>query len=274
MTDKNDKPIVIFTVLKSVEDYVEGSGKFRTNCTSFQIPGRNSGSANAVYIPYCDKQRFDFGSALTEYRGQGIFTPPETRKRWQTTDFILFREHFHDIHCPQPCRAYRNKHVARLFALLKKPWSHIPATEKWTRKEIVTIVVTVIVGLGAAILGWVTPEGRRFLGLDKPQAERQISSPRPDSEPPKVPMENHPTTDRVIAVVKPPSPVDWHDKRNWRHYLQIGITRTDVRQIFGEPEKMSVHGDLEMWDYGSGRITFSIEGGTADGSLFSWDEPD
>ncbi len=29
MTDKNDKPVVNFVVLQSVEDYVEKSGKFR-----------------------------------------------------------------------------------------------------------------------------------------------------------------------------------------------------------------------------------------------------
>src|SRR5258707_13771063 len=38
------------------------------------------------------------------------------------TDFILFREHFHDIHCPRPCRGYRNKRVAALF---EKAWSWV-----------------------------------------------------------------------------------------------------------------------------------------------------
>jgi hypothetical protein len=58
-SDKNDKPVVNFALLRSVEDYLEKSGKFRTKCASFQIPGRDSGSAKAVYIPYCEKQRFD-----------------------------------------------------------------------------------------------------------------------------------------------------------------------------------------------------------------------
>src|SRR5260370_34321369 len=103
MTDKNDKPTVNFAVLQSVEDYVEKSGKFRTKCASFKIPGRDSGSANAAYIPCCEKQRFDFGHLLNDYRGHVVFTPPETRKRWQMTHYILFREHFHDIHCTIPC---------------------------------------------------------------------------------------------------------------------------------------------------------------------------
>src|SRR5437660_8935842 len=106
---EKDKPVVNFTVLRSVEDYVETSGKFRTSCTSFTIPGRDSGGASAIYIPYCQKQRFDFGQFLNRCRGLGVYRPPETGKPWQTTDFILFREHFHDIQCPAGCRGYRSK---------------------------------------------------------------------------------------------------------------------------------------------------------------------
>jgi len=175
MTDKNDKPVVNFAVLQSVEEYIEKSGKFRTNCASFKIPGRDSGGANTVYIPYCDKQRFDFGHQLNEYRAHGVFKPPEIRRPWQIPDFVVFREHFHDIHCPQPCRGYRNK---RVVALLKKLWPLAPTAGKWTRKEVVTLVVVPLVGvLLAALLGWLTPEGRRLLHLDKPQPEQQASRP-------------------------------------------------------------------------------------------------
>ena len=65
-TKQDDKPVVNFAVLNNVENYTETSGKFRTKCSSFQIPGRDSGSATAIYIPYCDKQRFDFGPTLEE----------------------------------------------------------------------------------------------------------------------------------------------------------------------------------------------------------------
>ncbi|SRR6266851_6921164 len=177
MADKNDKPLVNFAVLQSVEDYVEKSGKFRTKCASFKIPGRDSGGASTLYIPYCDKQRFDFGQQLNEYRGHGVFKPPQMGKRFEIPDFVVFREHFHDIHCPKPCQGYRNKWVAALFEIL---WSRGPAAEKagkWTRKEVVTLVVVpVVVALVAALLGWLTPEGRRLLHLDKPQAEQQTSS--------------------------------------------------------------------------------------------------
>ena len=189
-SDKDDKPVVNFAVLRSVEEYVEMSGKFRTKCASFQIPGRDSGGANAVYIPYCEKQRFDFGHLLNDYRGHGVFTPPQTGKRWQMTDFILFREHFHDIHCPQPCRGYRNK---RVVALVKKLKPHVPAAGNWTRKEItIAVVVPAVLCVVGALLGWLTPEGRRWLHLDKPQPEQHASRqsapqsmPQIDSTPPQ-----------------------------------------------------------------------------------------
>ena len=288
MTDKSDKPAVNFAVLPSVEDYVEKSGKFRTKCASFDIPGRDSGGANAVYIPYCEKQRFDFGHLLNDYRGQGVFTPPQTGKRWQMTDFILFREHFHDIHCPQPCRGYRNK---RVVALLKKLRPRVPTAGNWTRKEItIAVVVPVVICLLGALLGWLTPEGRRLLHLDKQQEQQApsvtgsivnnggvinnptINNVSPTIPAPKGPTESRTTSDSVTAIVRPPSVVDWRDKRNWSHYLKTGITRTDVRQIFGDPEKMHVSGNQETWDYGSGRITFLMGSGTPDGSLYSWDE--
>jgi hypothetical protein len=157
MSDKNDKPVVNFAILQNVEDYVEKSGKFRTKCAFFNIPGRDSGSANAVYIPYCDKQRFNFGQLLDDYRGHGVFRPPETGKRWQITDFILFREHFHDIHCPRPCSGYRNKTVAALF---DKVWSRIfgaklhqmpadnPSTPQSVLKQAINAVPAVKYALG------------------------------------------------------------------------------------------------------------------------------
>lgn len=167
MTDKNDKPVVNFVILQSVEDYVEKSGKFRTKCGSFKIPGRDSGGANTVYIPYCEKQRFDFGHQLNEYRGQGVFKPPEIGRPWEIPDFIVFREHFHDIHCPQPCRGYRNK---RIVALFEKIRPRIPAAGKWMKKDIVNfVIVPLLLCAATALLGWLTPEGRRLLHLDKPQ---------------------------------------------------------------------------------------------------------
>jgi hypothetical protein len=207
MTDKNDKPTVNFVVLQSVEDYVEKSGKFRTNCASFKIPGRDSGGANTVYIPYCEKQRFDFGQQLNDYRGLGVFKPPEMGKPWEIPDFNLFVAGFHDIHCPQPCQGYRNK---RVVALLKTLWPRapmagprVPTAEKWIRKDTVILVVTVVLGLVTALLGWVTPEGRRLLHLDKPQPEQQ--TPRP-SVPATMPQDFIPPP-KPDAKVEPKSKV-------------------------------------------------------------------
>ncbi|HUI52539.1 MAG TPA: hypothetical protein VLX60_12180, partial [Terriglobales bacterium] len=264
----------------------------RTECASFKIPGSDSGGANTLYIPYCEKQRFDFGPVLNDFRGHGVFTPPEIGKPWDIPDFVVFREHFHDIHCPQPCRGYLDKRVVAL----EKPAPRTSKEEavgptavgKWTRKE---VLAAVVVPLGcvllAGLLAWLTPEGRLLLHLDKPQPEQQTTSEsvpqsradsKVESKPSNTPAENHATNDKATAIVKPSSVVDWHDKRNWRKYLHTGMTRTDVRQLFGNPTKMSVSSNLEVWDYGPasdfGRITFFIEKETPDGSLYSWDEPD
>jgi acyl carrier protein len=61
--------------------------------------------------------------------------------------------------------------------------------------------------------------------------------------------------------------VDCHDKQNWRRFLHTGMTQSEVRQLFGEPEHISVAGSAQIWEYGGGRIDFAHE------SLFSWDEP-
>jgi acyl carrier protein len=65
--------------------------------------------------------------------------------------------------------------------------------------------------------------------------------------------------------------VDFHDKQNWRRFLHTGMTRSEVGQLFGEPERVWVSGTSEYWNYGRGN-----ERGTIifhDGSLFLWTEP-
>jgi len=69
-------------------------------------------------------------------------------------------------------------------------------------------------------------------------------------------------------------PADWHDKHNWRAYLRVGMTRNEVRRLFGEPEKMNVISDEENWYYGSGSISFTVDHESPDGRLDSWFEPD
>jgi hypothetical protein len=88
-------------------------------------------------------------------------------------------------------------------------------------------------------------------------------------KPPDQPKEQAP-------VVRSTKRVDWHDKQNWRKFLWIGMSRTEVRQLFGNPKKMSVVSSSEFWYYQNffqvGRIVFNMDG-HPDGSLESWDEP-
>lgn len=279
---KDDKPVVNFVALQSVEDYVEKSGKFRTDCASLTIPGSDSGGASALYIPYCKKQRFDFGPTLNDYRVNGVFTPPEMGKPIHPMDFVVYGEHFHDIHCPHPCRGYSDRRVVapeKLAPQVPKDAADSSAG-KWTKKEIVAaVVVPLLAVLVGSVLALMTPEVRRWLHLDKPQEQQApIQSvpapmPRNDSTPTNAPAEKHAKTNKVTATRITSSVLDWHDKHNWRKYLHTGMTRTDVRAIFGEPEKMRVFSNLETWDYGSGSIDFFVEKSTPDGSLYSWDEP-
>jgi hypothetical protein len=106
------------------------------------------------------------------------------------------------------------------------------------------------------------------------ESKEKVSKTNSGSGPP---VENHQTSDTVTAIVRPPTVVDWHDKQNWRRYLRTGMTRTDVRQVFGEPTRMFVSGEIQTWDYGSGlnfgRITFFVQKETPDGGLYSWSEP-
>src|SRR5579872_1492566 len=50
--------------------------------------------------------------------------------------------------------------------------------------------------------------------------------------------------------------LDWHDRRNWRANLSVGMPETKVRAIFGQPQKVSVSNYRETWVYGSGEIIF------------------
>jgi hypothetical protein len=85
----------------------------------------------------------------------------------------------------------------------------------------------------------------------------------------QLPSENHPTTDRLNVTVQR----NWRNKLNWREHLRVGMTRTKVRKLFGEPEMMDVVSDLETWEYGSGKIQFVVDSSNPDGALHAWFEP-
>ena len=71
--------------------------------------------------------------------------------------------------------------------------------------------------------------------------------------------------------------LDWRDKKNWRTYLKVGLTKDEVRRFFGEPSKIYVSGTGESWSYREdrtyGRLTF-FNDESPRGRLYSWSEPD
>lgn len=96
----------------------------------------------------------------------------------------------------------------------------------------------------------------------------------------KIPQQQHPASSKVSSS-KPKSHkplsvgrVDWHDKHNWREYLRVGMTRAEVRKLFGEADEISVYSDIETWKYGSyGEVEFFVDSDSPDGRLNSWFEP-
>lgn len=83
----------------------------------------------------------------------------------------------------------------------------------------------------------------------------------PFNSPPSLPVPNVENI-RESALVK-----NWQIKGRWRELIKVGMTKNQVRQVFGNPEHVSVMSDLEDWDYGSGTITF------IGGEVYSWYEP-
>jgi len=50
--------------------------------------------------------------------------------------------------------------------------------------------------------------------------------------------------------------------------MRVGMTREDVRGLFGEPDRIGVTSNLETWDYGLGKVTF------VDGTVWEWLKPE
>lgn len=58
----------------------------------------------------------------------------------------------------------------------------------------------------------------------------------------------------------------WRDIQNWRK-LESGMSKEEVRQILGEPSRIDVTSQMELWDYPEGRVTIF------NGELSGWSEP-
>src|SRR5208283_3858204 len=143
----------------------------------------------------------------------------------------------------------------------------------------VAIITTTLALLVVGVIGF---QGLKHWNTALPPAQQETE---------KKSAETPPTTDAKHLEQKPntlgrssPTPksknaqtngrVDWRDKHNWRTYLRVGMSKKEVRVLFGEAQNIRVYSDMETWSYGSGEITFIVRADSPDGDLYSWDEPD
>ena len=68
-------------------------------------------------------------------------------------------------------------------------------------------------------------------------------------------------------------PKVWQDKQAWRRLLRLGMTKQEVRQVFGEPDDIHMYSSSEAWTYGGGHVWFRGEGNPATRVVDAWDEP-
>jgi hypothetical protein len=116
-------------------------------------------------------------------------------------------------------------------------------------------ILLVLVGVGGIINAYFR---------EKPRSVESVPSAQPKLAEPE---------SKPVAPVKRKPRYNWQDKRNWRQGLRVGMTRTEVKRVFGDPEHISRSEDIEDWDFGSGSITFFVSNENPDGWLHSWIEP-
>jgi len=127
----------------------------------------------------------------------------------------------------------------------------------------------------SGVLVWVSwPIIVQFSQLSSSSPVPQHGVSTSDGRAIKRPEQESPAKTRMAPVVSSKGYMDWHNKHNWRGHLKIGMTKTEVRQLFGEAETISASSGLEDWDYGGGWITFVVSKDSPDGEIYSWHEPD
>ena len=97
---------------------------------------------------------------------------------------------------------------------------------------IVVVVVLLLIYVGTEHL-WRTQSQPSD---HKTTAEQTGSLKTPEQQQPasKAPPSSNSKSHKPSMVGR----VDWTNKRNWRQgYLKLGMTKSEVRQLFGEPEK-------------------------------------
>ena len=164
---------------------------------------------------------------------------------------------------------------------VKTPWIKSKFTsvdwELWgNRINHALIVVCALAVIAVMASGYFALHEASLLFHNLARHLSSLSAPRQTA--PQVPQSRN-----TAPAPKPPSTpkpqdtgtarFDWHDKHNWRGHLQVGMTKTEVRRLFGEADTISVSSELEDWDYGHGWITFIVNKDSPDGEIYSWHEP-
>jgi hypothetical protein len=161
-------------------------------------------------------------------------------------------------------------------------FEHLLNWSLWGRRITIAARVLLMLSILAFISAAYYPIRRIFKTVNyletttsEDRAKSQNTSPTPNGVNSRT--QNAPVPPRRNTHKKPSEAVprvDWHDKQNWRRFLHTGMTRTEVRQLFGDPEHERVSSDLESWEYGGyGEITFFVDKNSPDGGLYSWTEP-
>jgi hypothetical protein len=134
-----------------------------------------------LYMPVCFEGRF-----AREGAAQAIEMPLRTRPLSPIT-YTTIPIWALLISCPPDCRGYENRTVAKVLAIFKKR-PHIGASQKstsrWDWKFWFGVIgVPIAVMIVGAVLGWLTPEGRRWLGIDKPKpaVAPSVQNPQPQT---------------------------------------------------------------------------------------------
>lgn len=129
-----------------------------------------------LYMPACLEGRF-----AKEGVAQAIEMPSRSRRLGPTT-YATIPLWAPFISCPPDCRGYENRTIATVKSMFKKgPQTEVKSGESASRKwdwkfwlgVICVPIALVVVG---AVLAWLTPEGRRWLGLDKTTSETATSA--------------------------------------------------------------------------------------------------
>jgi hypothetical protein len=134
---------------------------------------------------------------------------------------------------------------------------------RWRYAVWVGVATVIIVGTYFITRERAHADSSKIEHTENPKSEGALVTPVPKLSAPENKLKSPPPVSHPHPIQR----VDWHDKQNWRSFLRVGMTKAEVRQLFGEPENVGVDSEFEFWSYGSGEIIFS------NGRLNSWHDP-